>query len=123
MTNLAINDETYARLKQLAEAQQTSTDNLVEQAIHAFLRAQARRLMRRESEAFRTMHSALLEKYPGQFIAIHRGQLVDHDTDQLALFMRIEQQLPEQVVLIVQVVSDIEEVYTVRSPRFEREMV
>ena len=113
MTNLAINDETFARLQRLAEAQHIPADTLADRAIQKFLNAQARRQMQSETEAFRALHPTLLATYPNQYVAVHGGQLVDHDPDQLAVFTRVEKQWPSQVVLIAQVVSAVEEVYTV----------
>ncbi len=77
--------------------------------------------MRRELDAFRVMHADLLAKYPNEYVAIHQGQLIDHDTDQLALFLRIDEQYPDVPVLIKQVSPEPEEVYTFLSPRFEYE--
>ena len=39
----------------------------------------------------------------GQYIALHQGKLVDHDTDGCALSLRIYQSYPNQFVLICQV--------------------
>jgi len=119
MASLAVSTGTMARLERIAEKKGATTEELAEQAIRQFLRDEARRMMQRESEAFRAMHDELLAKYPGQYVAIHHGQLVDHDTDQLALFLRIDEQYPDVQVLIAQVLPDPEEVYTFRSPRFE----
>ena len=45
----------------------------------------------REERAFQALHSSLLAKYPGQYVAIHNGRLVDHDTDQVTLYRRCRQ--------------------------------
>ncbi len=89
------------------------------QAIRQFLRAEARRIMQQETDAFRAMHADLLAKYPNEYVAVHQGQLVDHDSDQLALFMRIDKQYPDIPVLITQVLPEPEEIYTFRSPRLD----
>jgi hypothetical protein len=77
--------------------------------------------MAREIEAFRAMHGQLLAQYPNQYVAVHQGQLVDHDVDQLALFLRVDQQYPNEVVRIRQVLSEVDPVYTAHSTRFSRD--
>ena len=121
MTNLAISDQTFAQLRQAAETQRVATEDLAEQAIREFLRADRRHMMQRELEAFRHMHVELLNQYSGQYVAICAGQVVDHDADQLGLCLRIDQKFPERPVLIKQVLPQLEESYTIRSPRLENE--
>ncbi len=73
--------------------------------------------MQHESDAFRHMHADLLARYPNEYVAIHQGQLVDHDADQLALLARIEDRYPDVPVLIRQVLAEPDEIFTFRSPR------
>ncbi len=117
MTELAVSTGTISRLRKVAHEKGTTAEELAEQAIRQFLRAEARRIMQQETDAFRAMHAGLLAKYPNEYIAVHQGQLVDHDPDQLALFMRIDKQYPDIPVLITPVLPEPEEVYTFRSPR------
>ncbi len=51
---------------------------------------------------------------------MYQGQVVDDDADQLALLTRIEGKYPHTPVLITPVVAEPEEIYTVRSPRWEQ---
>lgn len=60
----------------------------------------------------------LRRKYQRQYVAIFGGELVDHDTDQVALFLRMRQQYPGQFVWIAPVHSTPQEIYHMRSPRF-----
>lgn len=69
----------------------------------------------REKEAFQQLHATSLEKYAREYVAICSGKLVDHDTDQAALFARIEKQYPNQFVLIRPVRQEPEIVYKSRS--------
>lgn len=108
------------RLKRVAKARKTSPEQLAEQAIHDFLRADAEAATYREIEAFRKMHSDLLKGYEGQYVAIYQGQLVDHDQDRLALYLRIDNQYPDVPVLMRPVRSQVDRIITIRSPRLER---
>lgn len=116
---LAVNESTVAQLEQVAREQNTTPQRLAEQAIREFLRSEARRTMQREMNAFAQFHAQLLEDYSGQYVAIHQGKLVDHDSDQLALYQRVERRYLNTPVLIKQVLANPEEEYTFRSPTLE----
>lgn len=73
----------------------------------------------RERAAFIALHPILLEKYAGEEVAIHGGQVVDHDHDGLALSLRIYQRFPDNFVWIAPVTSSPIEEWHVYSPRFE----
>ena len=121
MTGLAVSERTIAQLSKIAGDKGTTPQQLAEQAIRRFLRDEVRWALKRETDAFRAMHTELLGKHHGQFVAIYQGQVIDHDDDQLALFMRVDERYPDTPVLIKQVLPESEEVYTFRSPRIENE--
>ena len=43
----------------------------------------------REYRAFQRLHPQLLPTYRDQYVAIHEEQVVDHDTDDIALILRV----------------------------------
>lgn len=116
---LAVSTETMTKLRTIAKEEGTTPQDLAETAIRRFLRYEARRRIQREENAFRAMHAELRAAYPDQYVAVYRGQVVDHDPDQLALFRRVEERYPDAPVLIRQVTPEPEEVYTFRSPRVD----
>lgn len=120
MAELAVSAETFKRLTKVAQEKESTVEVLVEQVIRQFLQAETERKMAQEIEAFQTMHAQLLAQYPNHYVAIYQGQLVDHDTDQLGLFLRIDEQYPNEVVLIRQVLPKVDPVYTIHSTRFDR---
>lgn len=71
----------------------------------------------REKEAFRQHHAELWRQYPGAYVALHEGKLVDVDEDRVALLGRIDENFPQEVVLIRQVQEEPETVYERRSVR------
>jgi hypothetical protein len=73
----------------------------------------------REKLTYLALHPLLLEKYLGEHIAIHGGELVDHDADGVALSQRIYARFPEEFVWIAPVKLQPVEEWVVRSPRFE----
>ena len=46
------------------------------------------------------MYPQLGERYLGQFVAVHNGQIVDADVDFEALFLRIQERFEDTPVLI-----------------------
>jgi hypothetical protein len=73
--------------------------------------------MRREEAAYQEMHEELYKKYPGQHVAIYQGELIDHDEDGVALYMRVRQKYPGEFVLMTPVGQEAEETYRILSPR------
>ncbi len=57
------------------------------------------------------MYAQLKTRYLGQYVAIHKGQLVDTDADCGSLFLRIQKQYGDLIVLIRQVRETPDEVY------------
>lgn len=119
MFSIQLDDKTARELNWLAKARNADPNSLAVEAIQAHVRAEAQRAMEKEAEAFRRLHSQLLESIPGEYAAIYQGQLVDHDPDFLALLPRVEERYAGQPVLIRQVLAEAEPVIRVRSPRIE----
>lgn len=72
----------------------------------------------REKQAFLHLHQQLWEEYPGQHVAIYNGTVVDHDTNKLALYARIEERYPTHFVLIRRVEQQPERTLHFRSPHY-----
>ena len=73
--------------------------------------------IRQEKQAYLRMHKQLWQQYPHHYVAIKGGLLVDHHTDKLALYTRIEQRYPTQFVLMRRVEAAPERTYTFHSIR------
>lgn len=116
---IGLDEKTAHDLELIARVRAVEPVILAREAIRLFLRAETRRAIEQEANAFRQLHPELLRTMPGEFAAIIHGQLVDHDVDQLALFQRIEAAYPGQPVLIRQVRLEVEQTIDVRSPRIE----
>lgn len=72
----------------------------------------------REEAAFYRMHADLWQKYPGEYVAVYNEEAVDHDADQVALYLRVKARYPGQFVWIASVRETAVEEYVMRSPRF-----
>jgi hypothetical protein len=119
VTSLAIAERTMNSLWQVAMSQGTTAEALADKAIRAYLLQEAEQKIEREERYYRAQHAELLRRYANQFIAMHDGQVVDADTDELSLLLRVRRRFPMIGVLIKQVTERAEEVWMVRSPRIE----
>lgn len=105
-----------AWLEQDAAQDVRSVDELVNEAVAQYLRQRQEAKIDREIAAYEAMHAQLVRDHLGEWVAIHRQQLVDHDSDRAALYRRIRSQYGRTAVLIRQVAADpVEEVW-VRTP-------
>lgn len=120
MTTITLKPDLAEEIERLAGKEQTSTEALVEKAIRAYIAQFRREKIRVEKEAFNEQFEILLAKYPGQYVAIHNGQLIDHDPELRTLHLRVFDRLGHTPVLLKRVTTDPERELVFRSPRFER---
>jgi hypothetical protein len=73
-----------------------------------------------EQEAWFARPAAERERYMGEYIAIHRGEVMDHDPDQRTLYLRVRERFGRQPVLIVKADWSAMPDFTLHSPRLER---
>lgn len=117
---LTIPDTLYKKAKRLARTLNRNVSDVLVEAIQldaVVLSTEEDPIVEQERETFLELHLVLWEKYPGEYIAIHGGKLIDHDGDRSALFARIEQQYPVEFVLMRCVEAQPEVIYQFRSPR------
>lgn len=119
MHSIKLDDTTAKALNWLAKRRNVHPDALAVEAIEEQIRAETRRSLEQEAEAFRTLHPQLLQEIPGEYAAIYQGTLVDHDHDVVTLLQRIEDNFPDEPVLVRQVQAEAEPVIHVRSPKIE----
>lgn len=93
---------------------------IVDRALRRYLAEFRREKVRRELQFFQQQHQTLLANYPGEYVAIHQGQVIDHDIDLRSLHLRIFDQLGHTPVLLKQVSPKPDRELIFRSPRFER---
>ncbi len=121
-----LSDRSYRRIKRWAEKR----DQDVGDAIAEFLAqnlpdegglgippAEADPEVAQEKAAYLRLYPELKTQYAGQYVAIHDGQLVDHDTDYGALFERIDDRFPDRFVWLTRVEDEPIGTVTFRSPR------
>lgn len=92
---------------------------VVETAVQAYLDQMDREKIHEETEAFWAMQAELVARYPGEYVAVHQGQVVDHDTDVVQLERRVAQAWGEVAVLIAPVNGEPGRDFTTVSFRLE----
>jgi hypothetical protein len=95
-------------MEQAAIESQVSTGEMFTQALRRYLWELDRRKIAEESKAYRSQHAELKERYLGQYIAMLKGQVVDHDADFQALHQRVRQRSGRAAVMITLVEEDAE---------------
>ena len=75
-------------------------------------------IMAQEVAAYKGMHFHLVKTYLGKFVAVYQGQLIDHDEDVVTLSQRINENFPDEIVLIRHVEPVAGRILNMRSPRF-----
>lgn len=93
----------YRRVEEAAQEQKTSVDEILAEAVRLYLWEQERQKIEQESAAYRRQHAQIKTQYLGQYIAVHEGQVVDHDRDFAALRRRTRQQYGHTPVMITHV--------------------
>ena len=61
-------------------------------------------LFEAEKRTFWALRERLLDQYEGEYVAIHQGRVVDHDTDKIKLGLRVYQRFGYRPIY-VQLVS------------------
>lgn len=121
---LTIPDYIYQQAQQIAQREQRPLVDVFNEALVQIFPAihvsPDRAHMEQEQIAFYRMHSQLLMRYPGEYVAVFQGQVVDHDADRVALVTRIDEIYPDEVVLIKRVTDEPDRVLHMRSPRWVR---
>ena len=123
---ITVSSKVYRRILAQAKQSRTNVSDLLNGVVaNAFVsdastETPAQEKMLREVEAYKNMHAQLASQYAGQFVAIHNGQVVDHDADKDALFFRVKQNFPNEIVLQRQVLENPDPVLHFRSPRFQQ---
>jgi hypothetical protein len=118
-TTLILEEETAQGLQQGADELGLNAADLAERAIRRYLRQEAERKIEEEEDHYRAQLAELLAVYEDRYIAMHNGQVVDSDTDEMALYLRIRRTYPLMGILIKRVTSDPDIIWHMRSPRLE----
>jgi hypothetical protein len=97
--------ELVARVQNIARAINQDENEVLETAVQLYLDHVEREKIHGETQAFWGMMPDLQSKYLDEFVAVHEGQVIDHDKDVAQLEQRIAQRLGDIAVLIAPVTT------------------
>ena len=120
MTTITLDPKLTQQIESAAGAEQVDAQLFVEKAVRAYLTQLQRETIRVETEAFNAQYEELRAQYPDQYVAIHQGEVIDHDPDLRTLHLRVHKQLGHIPVLLKQVTDEPERTLVFRSPRLEK---
>jgi RNA binding exosome subunit len=106
-------------LDEMARLLDRSVDEIANEAIRSHLEHLQAQQLTVEANAYALMHADLQAHYLGEFVAIHNGEVIDHDPKFESIFLRVQARLGGVPVLIRQVGESPIEEWHFRSPRME----
>jgi len=104
-------------IEEVAQESGVSTTNFIMQAIRRHLAYYRQKRLIAETKAWYNLPAIERQRYNGQFVAVYNKQVMDSDSDRLALFHRIRQQFGQKTVLITEGGNAPIPVYRLRSPK------
>ncbi len=123
MLTVTLKPDVAEQIRNLTGSGETGVDPevIVDKALRSYLTQLRREKIRAESEAFERQLSVLLTRYRDEYVAVHEGQVIDHDPDLRTLHLRVFAQLGHTPVLLRKVTEETERELVFRSPRFQRD--
>ena len=103
MDIILLSPDLQITVSKLAEQEAKSADEVLHEAIRRYQRELNRDKLKREITAYEALHAQLKEKHLGEWVALHEGQLIDHDSDGGLLHKRLREQYGTTAILIRQV--------------------
>ena len=97
---IVLRPELREALEQNAEQESRTLNDLVDEAVWLYVQRLQQQKIKREVEAYERIYSRLRDQFLGQYVAIHNGELVDHDSNVEALHRRIRDRFGRVSVLI-----------------------
>jgi hypothetical protein len=113
---VTLNEPVYVALIQATRLSRQSADAIVQEALDVFFRMAPqpakdtgrtpsattwrRAKIHAEAEAWRALPDTTRRRYSGEFVAVHEGQVIDHDFDRVTLHLRVRGRLGDAPVLI-----------------------
>jgi predicted transcriptional regulator len=119
MSDTIIRPDLVQKLKQVASEQSMNVEEFIEAAIQTYLRQLEQDELQKNITAYEQLEPHLLKEYSEQYVAVAKGEVVDHDEVFQALHRRIRVRFGRQPVLIRQV-SASGRILNFHSPQIEQ---
>lgn len=92
-------------------------NDLLNKALKNYRRQLEEAKIETEKQHFLSQHTQLKETYLNQFVAVHHGNVIDHDQSFEKLHYRIRQKYGREAILIRRVEEEPDRPLMMRSPR------
>jgi len=103
MTTITLQEPSLiAEIEQITTQEGIDTAVFLAEAVRRHLAHYRQKRLLTETEAWYNLPATTREQYNGQFVAVHQGQVVDSDSNQLTLYHRVRQQFGRQTILITE---------------------
>ena len=106
MLTVTLKPDVADQVEAVAQEARLDADTVVDKAVRAYLAQWRREKIRAETVAFEQQREGLLARYNGHYVALHEGQVIDHDPDLRTLHLRVFARLGHTPVLLKQVTSE-----------------
>jgi len=116
---ISIPESVLNDLNEMVKLENVPIEQVLDRAVTHYRRELGRRKIDAEIAAYKHKYPRLRAKYMGNYIAMHKGRVVDHDRELEALNRRIRARFGRTPVLMRLVESVVEREIIVRSPRLE----
>jgi hypothetical protein len=121
MTTIQLVPDLAEQIESLVGSDPAKTQAFIENAVRTQIARLHQSKIRRETEAYMAQHQELLAAYPEQYIAMHQGNVIDHDTNLRTLHLRVYQELGHTPVLLKKVTdATATRELVFHSPRLQR---
>lgn len=120
MPVLTVDSAFLQKVTEVSKWNEQPPTDLLTHALDDYIKKLEWEKLSREMAAFRAMLDELLQKYEGQYVAIHQGKVIGSDTDLSALHKRMYYEMGSTPVLYERVTTDPKREIVIRSPRLER---
>ncbi len=114
---LTLNRELLESVQQAAQEQGQSVEAVLDGLMRQYLRQTRKNKIDHEHEAFVKMHPELKSSYLGQHVAIHQGQLLDHDSNLDSLIKRVQDKFGRIPILFALVSDEPLPTFNIRRPQ------
>jgi hypothetical protein len=119
LAQIPLNANLAETLEEIARQRGLSLEEVVDDVLRGYMRQARREKIQAEAQHFRRMHDDLRNQFLGQHVAVHDGQVVDHDADPAALVHRVRERFGRAPVLVTEVRQELMPEFTLRSPRLQ----
>ena len=119
MTVIDLSPRLLEQVGRIAQWQRVTADELTTRALSSYLDRLEWEKLEAEMVAFQAQLPVLLATYADQYVAMHEGQVIDHDTDLRTPHGRVYANMGAVPVLLQKVTEAPTPDILVRSPRLQ----